>query len=77
MPIDFEFNYHILSTKGDKKDKLPEEPSIQFVRAVDAGNLCLDYDSENGQTLPYKNRYFITKLFLASKSPEALNKFSL
>lgn len=77
MPKDFTFSYHISSSGYSKRDQLPEEPNIQFIRAVDAGNLSLDYTLENEQTWPYKNRFFITKLFLASKSPENPLYFSL
>ena len=77
MPNDFTFSYHISSSGDSKKDQLPEEPSIQFIRAIDAGNLSLDYTQENEQTWPYKNRFFITKLFLASKSPDSPLYFSL
>ena len=52
MSFDFEFNYHISSSGGSKKDQLREEPSIQFVKAVDVGNLSIDYASEFKQFLP-------------------------
>ena len=46
MPANFEFNYHISSSGDSKKEQLPEEPSIQFIRAVDAKNLSIDDNSE-------------------------------
>ena len=44
IPANFEFNYHISSLGGSKKD-LQEEVYIPFLRAFDVGNLNLDYNS--------------------------------
>ena len=52
MPKNFEFNFHISSSGDSKKDQLPEEPSIQFIRGIDARNLSIDYTSELKQSLP-------------------------